>query len=116
MLDSYARLAASAKGADHFWEQVWTVATELLGGQSSAAGRAAPRPRQGVASLIGPCVWGLHKQNGPGPPDPGLSVTHLFRWELGWEIFYPTDSGIFVTSGINGFTGCFYSLSSYTNF
>ena len=99
MLDSYARLAASSKGVDPFWEQVWSVANELLGGQPPAAGRAAPRLRQGVLSLIGPRIWGQHEQKGPGPSDPGLSVPHLFRWELGWEIFYPTDSGHFVTSG-----------------
>ena len=99
MTDAYARLAASAKGVSHFWDQVWTVAVELLDGQPSAAGPAAPRPRQGVASLIGPCVWGPHEQKGSGPPDPGLTVPHLFRWELAWEIFYPTSSGSFVTSG-----------------
>ena len=99
MINSYARLAASSKGVDPFWEQVWSVANDLLGGQPSAAGRAAPRPRQGVLSLIGPCVWGPHEQKGPGTPDPGLSVSHFFRWERGWEIFYPTDQGLFVTSG-----------------
>jgi hypothetical protein len=99
MINSYARLAASSKGVDPFWEQVWSVANDLLGGQPSAAGRAAPRLRQGVLSLIGPCVWGPHEQKGPGTADPGLSVPHFFRWELGWEIFYPTDKGLFVTSG-----------------
>ena len=99
MIESYARLAEGANGVDPFWDQVWSLAVELLAAQPSVVGPAAPRTRRGVTSLIAPCVWGPHERKGPGPPDPGLTVPHLYRWELAWEIFYPTSSVSFVSEG-----------------
>ena len=99
MIESYARLAEGANGVDPFWDQVWSLAVELLAAQPSVVGPAAPRTRRGVTSVIAPCVWGPHERKGSGPPDPGLTALHLFRWELEWEIFYPTSRLSFVSEG-----------------